>query len=230
MQINILTSDNTPLSIELNNKAAAHFSAPASHIDCILHQQINTDRIYDFYFKNKQDLTIVDAGANVGIFSLYAHTKAKRIYSIEPTPDHFDILKQLTQPFSNIIPINCALWSNDTELRFFVNPNNTTANTAMNSNGIPITVKARSLPSLIKEYNIDHIDLIKMDIEGAEFNVVSDEFIEYCYPIIDSWFLEVHTSALCHTFDLCKEKMSNMFKKHNYNVESKSSDGLFIYK
>lgn len=42
------------------------------------------------------------------------------------------------------------------------------------SNGVTLTVVARSIPSLLRELGHEKIDLLKMDIEGTEYEVISD--------------------------------------------------------
>ena len=70
-----------------------------------------------------------------------------------------------------------------------------------------------------------------MDIEGSEFKVITDEFLDYIYPIVDNLFVEVHTyPQYCSHFDQCRSMMKNKFINHGYKTEDKSNDGLFVYK
>ena len=58
------------------------------------------------------DDTVVDLGANIGIFTLYAATKTKkRVYSFEPFPTNFDYLQQniILNKFNNITPHLAAI-------------------------------------------------------------------------------------------------------------------------
>lgn len=232
MSMDILGSDGKNINIMLDDmEVRNHILNPTSFIECIVDQQINTDKIYDFYFKDKKDLVVVDAGANVGMFSVHCSPSSKIIYSIEPTPSHFNLLKKITKKFKNIIPINCALWNKDENLTFYNIPSNTTSNTIVNYGGQPMTVTGKTLQTIIKENNIPHIDLLKMDIEGSEFEILNDEFINYCYSMVDNWFVEVHAFAhYCSHFSECQEKVINMFKNNKYKVDTKGTDGLFIYK
>ena len=232
MILDIIASNQTPLKIEINEeKSIAHFFAPQSYVHTILNEQINRDKIYDFFFNGKKDLTILDAGANVGIFSVFCSPSSKKIYAIEPTPAHYGILQEVVKPFNNIQTINCAVWKNDEDIKFYIVDYNTTSNSAVSPTNNSVTVSGRTIPTLIKENNIDHLDLIKMDIEGSEFEVINDQLLEYLYPIVDNWFLEVHTyPQYCSNFNHCREIMSNTFKRHGYQTENKGNDGLFIHK
>lgn len=232
MILDILASNQTPLKIEINQQnSIEHFFAPQSYIHTILNEQINRDKIYDFFFNGKKDLTILDAGANVGIFSVFCSPSSKNIYAVEPTPSHFNILKEVVKPFENIKTINCAVWKKDEDINFYIVDYNTTSNSAVSPTSNSVKVIGKTIQTLIKENNIAHLDLIKMDIEGSEFEVINDESLEYLYPIVDNWFLEVHTyPQYCSNFNHCREMMSDIFKKHKYKTENKGNDGLFIYK
>lgn len=232
MKLDILGANNKIISLDINDiEIEKHLKNPASHIDCIVNKQINTDKIYDFYFNGKSNLTVIDAGANVGMFSLHCSPVSKIVYAIEPTPSHFNILKKITSPFNNIVPINCALWNEDENLTFYNIPSNTTANSAVASGGQQLTVTGKKLKTIIEENNINHINLLKMDIEGSEFKILNHDFIEYCYSLIDNWFLEVHAyPQYCPNFQECQQKIIDMFKSNKYKVDIKGTDGLFIYK
>ena len=129
MILDIIASNQTPLQIEINEQSSiSHFFAPQSYINTILIEQINRDKIYDFFFDGKKDLTILDAGANVGIFSVFCSPSSKMIYSIEPTPSHYNILKEVVKPFQNIKTINCAVWKKDEDIQFYIVDHNTTSN------------------------------------------------------------------------------------------------------
>ena len=230
--LDILGSDGKNINLILDGtEVQNHFLNPTSHIKCIVDEQINTNKIYDFYFKDKKDLVVIDAGANVGMFSIHCSPSSKIIYAIEPTPAHFNILEKITKNFHNIVPIRCALWKRDEPLTFYLIAGNTTTNSVYHPGGDPITVMGQSLQTIIEDNNITHVDLLKMDIEGAEFEILNDEFINYCYPIIDNWFLEVHDfKQYCSDFSSCQQKIIDIFKNNKYKVEIKGTDGMFIYK
>ena len=232
LSLDLLGSDGKNIHLILDDmEVQNHFLNPTSHIRSIVDQQINTDKIYDFYFKDKKDLVIIDAGANVGMFSIHCSPSSKIIYAIEPTPSHFNILQKITTNFKNIIPINCALWNKNENLTFYIIPSNTTANSAIDTGGQAITVMGKTLQTIIEENSITHIDLLKMDIEGSEFKILNDEFINYCYPIIDNWFLEVHAHGqYCSNFYACQQLAIGMFKGSGYKVDTRGTDGMFIYK
>ena len=156
---------------------------PANYTEFIVNQ-INSG-----YYCLQECGTVIDAGANVGFFSIYASTVADKVYAIEPTPQHYDnlcaIIKHLG--ITNIIPVRVALWKEDGSVQFdLFGGGNTTMNTI--SPYGQITVEACTVETLFNKLQIDRADFFKCDIEGAEhfvdFTPVADK--------IEHLFIEVH--------------------------------------
>lgn len=131
---------------------------------------------YRFYV-DRPPATIVDAGANVGLASVYfAHKYPEaKIYAIEPERANFAMLQRNVAPYPNVTTINAAMWGQDKEI--------TLVDSGLGSSGF-ITqetgatdeqlgtgmhqIVGMTVPSLMAEYDLDHIDVFKIDIEGAE--------------------------------------------------------------
>lgn len=131
-------------------------------------------RVYDKYLANKTFDTIVDVGANVGLFCEYVrrNTTCKKIYALEP---NVQALKVLKDSFVNneFVLIEKALMDKDGELEFFIDPSNSTIGSIeqrhMGSLKASYKVPGICFRTFIKENNIEYIDLLKMDIEGGEY-------------------------------------------------------------
>jgi len=146
------------------------------------YMQIFLNQEYDFIV-NKQPEVIVDAGANIGLASIYLANKYPdaKIIAIEPEQSNFEILKQNTAPYSNIIPLHAALWHKNEEINL-VDPGlgkwGFMADTKKSSEGLPSailhTVAGITVDTIIKEFNLEKIDILKIDIEGAEKEVFND--------------------------------------------------------
>ena len=80
-----------------------------------LYNEIFEKKGYDFNIKD--NMTILDIGANIGMFNLYVNSKAKNlnVYSFEPVPQLFNYLKNNTSKYKNTICINKGLgYKNET--------------------------------------------------------------------------------------------------------------------
>jgi FkbM family methyltransferase len=160
---------------------------------------------------------VIDAGANVGFFTLLAsHKGAKRIYSIEPDPEPFHCLYKnfINQP--NVICINKAL-HDKIELALFdlclgssVASTISTYNTQFEKH--TISVETITISSILQVE--DKINLLKLDIEGAEYSVLKN-LSSYYYKNIDQFFIEFHGDPKYIFEKLVKE---------GYEVEYRDSD------
>jgi FkbM family methyltransferase len=120
--------------------------------------------------------TIVDAGANIGMASIYyAHRYPQaRIISIEAEASNFDMLCRNAAAYPSITPIHVALWDRDG----FINVREPDPATGafgkwgfVTSEAPGIQVRAITMRTLMAERGIASIDLLKVDIEGAEKEV-----------------------------------------------------------
>lgn len=132
------------------------------------------DGDYDEYLKGKEFNTVVDVGANAGIWIEYIKyvAKCKKIYAIEPNTQALKTLRD-TYTSDELTIIDKALCDKDGELEFFIDPSNSTIGSIrknhQNSLVVSHKIQGISFRTFIKENNIDHIDLMKMDIEGGEY-------------------------------------------------------------
>jgi hypothetical protein len=186
-------------------EAVAHFESQHNYADIVL-DQINRDRFYDSIFEGEDDLTILDIGGNIGLFTLYAQDCAKAIYPIEPTPGHFKILTELTKDYANVHPLNYALHNEDTTIDFYISEENSTMNSTVNQYGTKVPVQARTLRSIIDELGLEKVDFIKCDIEGSEVQALTAETIGAVAELVDNWWIE------CHSTDPTRTWPSNLFE------------------
>jgi len=149
-------------------------------------RQVFVGKQYDFWAIT-QPRVIVDAGANIGLASIYFANKypEAKIIAIEPENSNFELLKKNVAPYANIIPLQLALWhvNEDIELvdpgrgkwGFVTQEKESGKNTSEPaSSAVCHTVKAITVDWLMEEYALDSIDLLKIDIEGAEKEVFSN--------------------------------------------------------
>lgn len=189
--MNLITNKGITVGLLSSPEVKKHFNDSSSYANVVL-DQINNDRIYDQYFKSIENGIIVDCGANIGLFSLYAFDVNNTVYAIEPTPTHFEKLEHLTKSFSNIKKFQQALGPENGPVTFYMCPNNSTMNSIANEYGNKITVDGIRLDTFLEKNGIDHVDFLKMDIEGSEMLALTKEIITNVKSKVKQWFIEVH--------------------------------------
>jgi FkbM family methyltransferase len=128
---------------------------------------------FDLAFTPK---TIVDAGANIGLSAIYFAHKypGAKIIAIEPEASNFAVLAKNVRPYPGIIPVHAALWNRDGEISVS-QPDPSTGATGewafITHQGPGTKVRALTIRTLMKEMRMPSIDILKVDIEGAEKEV-----------------------------------------------------------
>ena len=168
-----------------------------SYIPNIL-KELYLDNVYASFLNGKENLTIIDAGFNIGLFSLYASKFAKQIYAFEPSQETYDIgaLNLKDNNIANVKLFRKAIHTEDKKLQFFHNQNSTMNSTLAvveNKPELKEEVDGIRLDTFVKEEGIDHIDFLKLDIEGAEAAVIGSNSFENIVPILDSLVVEYHS-------------------------------------
>lgn len=194
-EIELKTAGNNVLKIQTEDqKAIQHFTDWRNYTKQIL-QQINSENLYQKWLKDKKDINILDIGGNVGLFSLHVSDVAKQIVTVEPTPSHNHILRELTKNFNNIKPIEAALSNRDGPIQFYMDSWNTTCNSIRAetvSQPTIINVNGKTLKTLLDENNLEEVEFAKIDIEGSEYYALTKETISSTEKRIKSWFIETH--------------------------------------
>src|SRR3954471_15701348 len=128
-------------------------------------------------------MTVLDVGGCNGEFALYAAKcvgPAGRVLMLEPDPKNIEMARQMfdmngNPPNIEILPI--GLWSKPDTLRFSAG-NSAESAVVSSAAGVAddanvISIQVQSLPGLARQLDLERLDFVKMDIEGAELEAVS---------------------------------------------------------
>lgn len=112
---------------------------------------------------------IIDCGANIGMTSLFLANQypEARVIAVEPHPENFALLKFNTAHEPRIVPVHACIVGDASGLRYITVDRPAWGNT-VNGNGNGIAVTAKTIDGLLREHGCDRVDLLKVDIEGAE--------------------------------------------------------------
>jgi FkbM family methyltransferase len=153
-------------------KAAFRLRVPST--DVPTYEQVFLNNEYDFRAIERPRV-IVDAGANIGLASiLFANRYPEaKIFAIEPERDNFSLLADNVRPYDNIVPLQAALWGENTTINL-IDPGDGAWGFMTEPAGEGHAVSAITMDRLMSHYGIDYVDILKVDIEGAEKEVFAD--------------------------------------------------------
>ena len=130
---------------------------------------------------NSSDI-IIDVGAHIGLFSLLVSQfcKTGKIFSFEPIRENFDLLVSnlALNHIENVFPFNVGVSKKSGKLNLFLN-NDQSAHSIFPKGSESITVEATSLQKIFDEKQISSCKLLKLDCEGAEYDIIDSLPIEY---------------------------------------------------
>lgn len=129
-------------------------------------------------FEIKENDLIIDIGAHIGMFSILAGKFAPKgkVYAFEPSEENFNLLKENIElnKMENVVPINKAIAKESGIREFALSPDDPAGHAIPyeETNRQKIKVQTINLDDFVKENNINKIDFLKMDCEGAEYEIL----------------------------------------------------------
>lgn len=143
----------------------------ATHVDRELFASIFLEEQYgSAEVKSRNARFIIDAGANIGLASVYfarLFPQAK-IVALEPSEENYQLLRRNVAPYPNVICLQAALWHEPGVVKI-ANP--AAEAWAFQCQAATDGVPALTVPLLMQRYGAASIDILKVDIEGAEREV-----------------------------------------------------------
>ncbi|WYD80833.1 MAG: FkbM family methyltransferase [Candidatus Electrothrix gigas] len=231
--LSILRSVDRETELIEDAKSEFTFYCRPSTADYRVFEHIFIDRVYNIRLDKSKVLRIVDGGANVGFSSLFFAEKfpESHIVAIEPDSDNLHQLKKNCLFCKRISPLAGAIWFQSGQVwienpsaaswSFRVGKNKQEGGEALNAYGVD---------DIMERFQWAAIDLLKLDVEGAEREIFCEE--------ADGWLKKVG----CVICELHEEKISGCFTSfHNamtrngfdviyYNENASSIGGAWLSK
>jgi len=128
------------------------------------------------YLKNNS--VVIDVGANIGYFSLFVlrHFENLKVVAIEPHPRNFKVMKENLRDYT--LDMHQVALDGDSGkiLLFDFGEESSACHSIYNLGRLdakPIEVKSITLEELMRRSNISNIEFLKLDCQGAEYNIFS---------------------------------------------------------
>lgn len=156
--------------------------------------EIFSDRCYELA-KRGNDLVVLDIGANIGMFSLFIKDYAKKIYALEPSRRMFECLKENVKDWDNIEIFNVGLSNTTGKGVLYGDSPDTAPQNFLKQGTYQEVIDVTTIEQFMKDHSIDHIDVMKIDAEGAEYIILADQTFKSVAPKIDFVIGESHYEA-----------------------------------
>jgi FkbM family methyltransferase len=139
--------------------------------------------------------TIVDAGANIGLASALFASRypSAQIIAIEPDADNFVMLQRNTRAYPNVTALRAALWGRAGALRIANPRDEPWAFRVEEVDGGEVA--AVTIEDILRILGTSRLDVIKMDVEGAEVEVMA-----HSAPCISVLIVELHSGEAGSVF------------------------------
>ncbi len=178
-------------------------------------------------------MTFFDVGANMGQYTLLAAGKSCNVHSFEPAPAMFEFLNENVQPVKERVRINKIALSNTEEpvTLFMAKPHNVGATSFTDQNcasGETFEVPCTTVDNYVEKNEITSVDVMKMDVEGAESAVLKGAAKLLSGPNPPAIVLEYEESAQ-QRFGSSNAEMTSLLTANGYRLERITDQGVIPY-
>lgn len=174
--------------------------------DVIAFRQVFILREYNFKVSFDPKF-IIDGGSNIGMAAVYFANKYPnaQIVSVEPETSNFNLLVENAKPYPQVRPLKSGIWGHSSILRVKdLGYGNWGFIVEELTEETPDSFRATSISDIMKLANQKEIDILKLDVEGAEKEIFSENYRDWL-PATKVLVVELH--------DRMKEGCSKAFFK-----------------
>jgi FkbM family methyltransferase len=187
-------------------------------------------KLLPWLFRLNKNSVVIDCGANIGKISSYLSITGVTIYAFEPDPIAFEKLLRRCSKRKNIHCLNKGVWNKNTKLQLFRHTqmkNNEQAFTVGSSivdskknisTETSVEIEVISLVEFIQLLNCK-IDLIKLDVEGAETEILQSIIQQNAHKLFKSMYVETHETKIPGQKEELKKIKEQMKHKGITNIK-----------
>ena len=175
----------------------------------------------DDNFSINNDDVIIDVGAHIGLFALFTSQFCKngKIFCYEPIKENYKILIENIEmnQIQNIFPNNLAVTKETSRVKIFLNDDQSGHSMFIQNKNF-VEVDSKSLSDIFIDNGIKECDFLKLDCEGAEYEIIeslpSDLFTKINKTAIEYHMVDTKPELL--------EQLINKFKQFSFSVHTRS--------
>lgn len=193
--------------------------------DILTFRQVFFDEEYQIENINEPKV-IIDCGANIGLSAVYFKNKYPNstIIAVEPEHSNYELLVRNTVKYDNIHCLEGGIWNKSTNLEikdiglgnwgFIIEESDIETNNS---------IKAYTIDDILTKFQIEQIDILKIDIEGSEKELFSTNF-NHWLPKTRIIVIELHDRLKVG----CSKALFNALADFNYSIAFRG-ENLYIY-
>ena len=164
-------------------------------------------KLFPWLFRLNKNSIVIDCGANVGSITSYLTLTGPKIYAFEPDPVAFKILNQRCKKKINVECINKGVWNKDAVIKLYRHKEMKDEETSFTIGSSIVADKKNvdtssfyeieviDLLNFIRQLN-KKVDLVKVDIEGAEIEILKKIIAEDAHTLFKIMFVETHETKI----------------------------------
>jgi FkbM family methyltransferase len=162
--------------------------------DCLNVLSSGTETFMPCWFMPRKGEVVVDVGAHIGRYSVRSAKAVGdngKVIAIEADKSNYRLLltNLLLNRVNNVVPLNIAAWNRETNVKLHRGAMSGLHSAKVGSNLGFAYVAARPICTVLKELGVNHVEWVKIDVEGAESEVL--EGLSCMLPDIPNIVVEV---------------------------------------
>ena len=163
---------------------------------------------------------VIDVGAHIGLFALYVSQFCKngKILCYEPIKENYDMLisNLKLNNKKNVFAFNKAVSKSNSTVRIYLNSDES-GHSMFQANESYVDIDSTSLENIIIDNNLTSVDFLKLDCEGAEYEIIESlptpKFREVKKMIIEYHLADSKPYLLKNLIDTLESNSFRIFKK-----------------
>lgn len=195
--------------------------------DVTVFYQVFLAKSYQLNYKDDPKI-IIDCGANIGLSVAFFKNRFPnaKVIAIEPEFSNFEMLKINTKSYDDVFCVNSGIWNKSTNL---IIKDNDFGNWGFMVEEVDYenenTVSAISMDEIISKFEIEQIDILKIDIEGSEKELFEKSF-ENWLKITKVLIIELHDGLR----DGASKAFFKAISEYEFSMVRKNENLIFYFK
>lgn len=190
------------------------------YLDALTIKEIYIDREYFMPLDVQRIKTVVDVGANIGTFTVLAGKTFPRakVIAFEPALQTFKLLRSNLElnKIENVVCVRAAISNHSGSTSFWSYPASGLGSLfSSREGGRPESVQMLTLRQVFSRYHITTCDLLKLDCEGAEYDILSTD--KQVLKQVKNVVLEYHDELTDHRH----EELVKILRRSGFSIKSK---------